>query len=219
MARSLDLAVLTNEPESARDGEWEQAFFLALADSRIELEDMEPKVGPDGWPYLFAKVSRKATEPASRILDWLAARGIGLVINADKQIPDYVFPYGMIWNWKERGQFISDSIGVKSGSVELKAGQEILAGPPSFEYLPRYVRQILFQFLKGQGVPEPKVLMISHDSKNYDLCFSLESLGSPPNHEHRGIAEALAWFLPQHYSLMIVSEKGLPNFILLEGQK
>jgi len=217
MARSLDLLVLTREPESARDHEWEQAFFHALVDSRLALEAMEPKVGPDGWPYLFVTVGPKATEPASRILDWLAVRGIGLVVNGDKQIPDYVFPYGMIWNWKERGQFISNASGIKSGSVELKPGQEILAGPPSFEYLPRYVRQILFQFLKGQGVQQPKVLMISHDHKNYDLCFSLESLGSPPDHEHRGIAEALAWFLPQHYSLMLVSEKGLPSFIPLEG--
>ena len=47
---------------------------------------------------------------------------------------------------------------------------------------------------------------------SYDLCFSLESLGGPPNQEHSGIAKALSWFLPQHYSVALVKEEGLPSF-------
>src|SRR5690606_13470381 len=142
--------------------------------------------------------SPQATEPTVRILDWLATRGIGMVINGQKEIPDYIFPYGMIWNWKERGQFVSQAEKVHTGKVSFKAGEEVLAGGPTPEYLPGYVRQILNQFLKSQGVKEPKVLVLSRDKKHFDLCFSLESLGFPPEHEHRGIAEALAWFLPQH---------------------
>jgi hypothetical protein len=215
MGRTLDLNILTLQPDPARDADWEQAFFHALVDGKLLIPKSEPQSGPDGWPYIYAQTSPSATEPAIRLLDWLSSRGIGLVINAHKDVPDYVFPYGMVWNWKERGQFITQGRKVDSGIVELMAGQQILAGSPSPEYLPTYVRQVLAQFLKGQGVTQPRILMISHDQKNYDLAFSLESLGSPPDHEHRGIAEALAWFLPQHYSLMLVSEKGLPEFMAL----
>ena len=31
--------------------------------------------------------------------------------------------------------------------------------------------------------------------------------------EHAGVAEAIAWFLPPHYSVVLVSETGLPDFI------
>lgn len=212
MARILDLNILCAQSEESRDGDWEQALFHALVDGKIVVPQAEAKQGADGWPYLFAETSPKATEPAIKVLDWLSQRGIGLVINGQKQTPDYIFPFGMIWNWKERGQFITPGEQIASGTVELRQGQQILAGSPSVEYLPMYVRNILSQFLKGQGIETPKVLMISHDKKHYDLAFSLESLGSPPDHEHRGIAEALAWFLPQHYSLMLVSERGLPQF-------
>ncbi len=215
MARTLDLNHLSSQPDNARDNDWERAFFEALVDSKVFVPQAEPQVGPDGWPYLFVETKPNATEPAIRILDWLSTRGIGLVVNGTKDTPDYIFPYGMIWNWKERKEFISQSQKVHTGKVSFKAGEEVIAGGPTAEYLPSYVRTILSQFLKSQGVKEPKVLLLSQDKVHFDLCFSLESLGSPPDHEHRGIAESLAWFLPQHYSLMLITENGLPEFLAL----
>jgi hypothetical protein len=37
-------------------------------------------------------------------------------------------------------------------------------------------------------------------------------LKSPPQSEHAGIAEAIAWFLPAHYTVALVSEKSIPGF-------
>jgi hypothetical protein len=37
-------------------------------------------------------------------------------------------------------------------------------------------------------------------------------MGLSPEVEHQGILEALAWFLPPHYSVALVSEKGFPAF-------
>ena len=62
------------------------------------------------------------------------------------------------------------------------------------------------------GMQSP-VLVMSTDGENYDFCFSLESLGNPPEAEHSGIAEAISWFLPPHYSLLLIGEKDLPKFI------
>jgi hypothetical protein len=40
-------------------------------------------------------------------------------------------------------------------------------------------------------------------------------LGNPPTKEHQGIAEAISWFLPPHYSIVLISETGLPPFAAL----
>ncbi|MCB0406953.1 MAG: hypothetical protein KDD34_02050, partial [Bdellovibrionales bacterium] len=146
MARYLDLTNLCSQPESLRDEEWEQAFLAAIVDSNIELESKEAQQGPDGWPYMFAKTSKVATEPAVRLIDWLSTRGIGLVINAYKQMPDYIFTYGMIWGFKEFGSFRFDSQVASDGVVTFEKGDRVIAGPPTEEYLPIYVREILADF-------------------------------------------------------------------------
>lgn len=215
MARKLDLVNLTSQPFAVRDKEWEQAFFQALYEGRVAVEDDSTSAGPDGWPYLFVRTMGGAKEPVSRVADWLSTRGIGLVINGHKEAPDYVFTYGMIWNFKERGEFITEAPEVKPGRIEFEKGKEVIAGPPSQEYLPSYVRGILKQFFADQGIKEMKAVVMSGDGKHYDLIFSLESLGKPPQTEHRGIAEAISWFLPAHYSIVIASEQGLPPFTSL----
>lgn len=215
MARTLDLVTLCSQPESIRDSDWERAFLAGFVDCSLELEGKEAQQGPDGWPYMFAKITRTASEPAVRLLDWLATRGIGLVINAHKEMPDYIFPYGMIWSNKEFGEFRKQVEVSPLGAVTYEKGEKVLAGPPTEEYLPIYVREIIADFFYKQGVEAPKILVLSKDKVNFDLCFSTESLGEPPSGEHKGIAEAIAWFLPEHYSVVVVSEKGLPKFIPL----
>jgi len=216
LARYLNLVSLCSQPESLRDLEWERAFLQALVDGSIDLENKEATQGPDGWPYLYAKTTNSATEPFLRVLEWLSKRGIGLVINAYKDMPDYVFPYGMIWGYKEYGQFFeatsNESIPDK---VIFEKGQKVVAGPPTEQYLPIYVREILKEFFNSQGIEEVKILVISKDSDHYDLVFSLDCLGNPPTHEHQGILEAIAWFLPNHYSVVLAEESGLPKFFSL----
>lgn len=205
--------LLATDIES-RDEAWEQQLLRALPEAKVQILKPEPQQGPDGWPYLLTATgtSNEATEPLLNVLGWLSTRGIGLVVNPLKPTPDYVLTYGMIWNFRERGEFLTASEAPKAGRFEIKNGQEVLTGPPSESYLPKYARQILKQFLMDQGVFAPKVLMVSVDKKNFDLCFSIESLKSPPAEEHAGIAEALSWFLPAHYSVSLLSEKTVPGF-------
>lgn len=199
-----------------RDQAWEKDFHEALKTAQLGVVDSAPQNGPDGWPYLFTKTGPKATEPAEKVISWLAQYGVGLVVNPKDCGPDYVFSYGMLWNFIERGEFITESPHVKPGAVNFEKGQKVLAGPPSEDYLPLYVRGILNQFFKDQGIQEIKVLVMGSEDSHFDLCFSLESLGHPPQSEHRGIAEAISWFLPGHYSIMLASEKDLPPFHSLQ---
>ncbi len=205
---------LLHRDEAERDEQWEKDFLHAFPHSRLNIIKEEPTGGPDGWPYLLVVTDPIGTEPAPRVLDWLADKGIGLVVNPQKSVPDYVFTYGMLWNQKVTGQFLSEAPGgeVRPGQVKFEAGEKVIAGPPTKEYLPDYARTILREFFKQQNVLEPKILVMGTEARGYDLCFSVESLGNPAKGEHRGILESIAWFLPAHYQILLVSEKGLPPF-------
>lgn len=211
----MTLSELLIVPDSKRDHNWENHFFDELLKSKVKLLDEGPQTGPDKWPYLMVETGEGADEPVAKIVEWLSTKGIGLVVNPTKEYPDYVFPWGMIWNFKETNLFRLNQPPVIQGTVELKNEQGLIAGPPHPKYLPDYVRSILKQFFMDQGLMQVKILVLSQDGKHYDLAISLESLGNPPKHEHAGILEALSWFLPAHYSLMLTSEKEIKGFIPL----
>lgn len=202
-------------PAEKRDVQWEYDFLNAFPQSKLQVLSPEPQLGPDGWPYLMVATGAEAAEPALKIIPWLAQRGIGLAVNPGKEYPDFVFNYGMLWNFKEKGQFIQSGAGAPVGPVEFKTGEGILSGEPTKDYLPDYVRAILRDFFRDQGLHQVKIAVVSADRVTYDLVFSLESLGNPPEKEHAGIAEALAWFLPNHYSVMLLSETSIPGFVNL----
>ncbi len=208
----MNLQELVTVPDEKRDAKWEIDFFMALTQGNVKLLHEAPQQGPDSWPYLLLETSVDATEPANKVIQWAATKGVGVVINPMKSYPDYVFTYGMLWNFKQTGLFYQEAQGVSVGPMELAKGEGLHAGPPSLEYLPEYVRNILKEFFRDQGIMRPRVLVMSQDRKHYDLAFSLESLGNPPTKEHEGVLEALSWFLPPHYSIVLVSEVGLPKF-------
>ncbi len=170
---------ILSAPIANRDETWEQSFLKALPEARVTVLSPEPRQGPDHWPYLFVSMD-EGGESILQVLQWLSTRGIGLAINPDKAAPDFVLSYGMIWNFRERGEFLTTAPVAPMGRIDLKNGQEVLAGPPSEAYLPSYARSVIKQFLLDQGVMAPKVLMVSFDKTNFDLCFSIESLKSPP---------------------------------------
>ena len=118
----------------------------------------------------------------------------------------------MVWSFRETGYFIKYNSMSEDKQFIIDKNSAIKTGPPSKEYLPEYVRNIIKDFFRDQSLFDARILMISTDGNTYDLCFSLESLNSPPESEHDGILEALSWFLPPHYSLAVVSEKNIPGF-------
>lgn len=205
-----------------RNQAWDDKFFKLLSESSLKIMSQDPQQGPDGWPYLMSETVSTNTpstanapvDSAQKILHWLSTRGIGMVINPKRlPYPDFVLSYGMIWSFRETGYFIKFQNQVdQSKKLTLDDPSKALYGPPTEQYLPLYVRKVLKDFFRDQTVFDAKILMVSADQTNYDLCFSLESLGNPKAEEHDGILEAISWFLPPHYSLALISEKGLPTF-------
>ena len=209
-------------PVANRDEAWELDFLRELALAPIRIINETPVAGPDGWPYLMISTDLQGDdgEAVINVARWLSTRGMGFVVNPDKPMPDYVMSYGMVWNFRERGEFLTPTeggarTGASAKTFEIKHGQQLYAGAPSTAYLPEDIRVIVREFLARQKVKEPKALMISTDQKTWDLAFSIESLGNPPPAEHAGIAEALSWFLPAHYLVALVSEKHVAGFTAL----
>lgn len=210
----------SNEPLNAhlsipfenRDINWELRFFDLFVTCHLSVEE-DPQPGPDGLVYLLVETEQTedCAEPAVQVLDWLSDKGIGLVVNPRKDYPDYVFSYGMLWHFREFQRFVNPSANLQSHGAFQIQSQSLTVGQPNPDYLPRYVRGILREFLNQQSVLQPRVCMLSEDGENYDLAFSIESLGKPPEKEHDGILEALSWFMPPHYSLALVSEADLPK--------
>jgi len=220
---SLDALCFT--PESKRDFNWERKFLDSFIQAKVKLLNEEPQQGPDGWPYMFvqsipaAKESgdEESTEVVLSLLNWLKDKGIGLVVNPNKSLPDFIFTYGMIWNFAERNLLIEITDKKDDEDVvSFVEGDSVYFGKPSKELLPAYVVKVLLEFFEQQGVKEPRVAIIGKNEKDYDLCFSLESLGNPPEKEHQGILEAISWFLPTHYSLMLISEESVSKFFKLK---
>ncbi len=190
---------------ASRDPAWETSFVQTLPHAMVSVKNPEPQTGPDSWPYLFAEISETSDEPCQRVVEWLTERGIGLAINPQKAIPDFVLTYGMLCNFRMTGHFVSD-VPAFSGDAA-----QIFVAEPNENYLPKYMRDILRAFFNDQKILKPRVTLISPDKKVYDMAFSLESLGSPPENEHAGISEALSWFLPAHYGIVLVSEKKISS--------
>jgi hypothetical protein len=212
----MSLNELANVAEKERNSQWENQFFQALCQENINLVNSDPQYGPDGWPYIFVKTDVQAQEPTQNVLRWLSERGLGLVVNPDKALPDFVFSYGMIWNFRETGYFyIPKAQRPSQDAIEFSNKEIKTSGQPSTSFLPLYARKILREFLQQQGILAPKILMISFDGQQFDLAFSLESFGNPPNDEHHELCEAISWFLPPHYSILLTHEEGLAPFELL----
>jgi hypothetical protein len=206
-------------PVANRDEAWELDFLRELALAPIRIVNETAVAGPDGWPYLMISTDLKGDdgEALINVARWLSTRGMGFVVNPEKAMPDYVMSYGMVWNFRERGEFLTaveggGRAGASAKTFEIKHGQQLFTGAPSLAYLPEDIRVIVREFLKRQKVVAPKTLMISADQKSWDLAFSIESMGNPPVAEHAGIAEALSWFLPAHYLVALVSEKHVAGF-------
>jgi hypothetical protein len=209
----MDFDQLIQQPESRRDESWETDFLTQFVQLKVQLEGDQAKQGPDGWPYLYVRTVAQGSEPVLEIIRWLAAKGIGLVVNPHKMIPDYVFTYGMLWNFVETGRFTDPSTAAPGGEAVFHPDRKMIFGPPSEKYLPHYVRSVMREFLRAQGFLHPKVLVATTaDYGQTDLLLSIDSIGGIAKAEQGKFAEMMGWFLPLHYSLVLADSQGLPAF-------
>lgn len=214
MDAHLDISEILKAKVETRDEKWETLFLSKLPSCVVSIENPNPTQEFDGWPYLHASTETTEGEPLLKVVEWLSERGIGLILNSTKIEPDYVFSYGMLWGYRTRGSFLGRLQPKADGEIFLESST-LVSGEPTEEILPHYVRKILRKFFVDQGILTPKIVVTTENNRDFDFCFSLESLEYPPKSEHAGILEALSWFFPPDYSLALLSESQFPNFRLL----
>jgi hypothetical protein len=193
-----------------RDEKWVDEFLEIIGEAEVSLLSPDPQQGPDGFPYLMVSTDA-GVEPFSDIVSWCAEKGIGIALNPQSETPDFVFTYGMLWNFALRGEFLSEADERESEKqIRIQGEQQMFAGKPSENFWPPFARTIFKEFLVQQGLLKTSTILLSEEKEGpMDLAFSLESMGNPPEPEWDGILEAFSWFFPRHYSLALLSEKSI----------
>lgn len=198
------LSEYLNTNSGLRDNQWEEDLLKVFIYSKVYIVDDAIQIGPDGWPYLYLTDDKSKThvseDSAVHILQWAYENGVGLVINADKERPDYVFHYGMIWN------FVHNQFFVKNVSLEFDKNASIYVAQISEDIIPKHALDFIKEYIKSAGIDEPRGALISRDKLQYDFALSIESLGNPPKEEHEGIARGIGWFLPNHIPATLIYE-------------
>jgi hypothetical protein len=212
----MDFETLIQLPESKRGKQWEQDFLNAFPLRSVQVVQEEPVLGPDSWPYLSVRTDQ-GQEPVSRVLSWLREQGVGLVVNAHKMAPDYVFTYGMVWYFLESRRFVESTGSPRTSGALDWSGKAMLFGAPTPQFLPTDVRALVREFLQQQGFPAPKILVATEKDnfQNTDLIVSLDSLPGLIESKRSLVAADIQWFLPHHYSLVLAHEAELNGWVPL----
>jgi hypothetical protein len=196
-----------NVNSGLRNAQWENDFLRSFVSSNVYIEDDSVQIGPDGWPYLYltdSKEQKHVSEDKSlNLLQWAYDHGVGLVLNASKERPDYVFNFGMIWNFIHNKTFLTETF------ENNKSNAPIYVAKVSGDIIPQKPLEFIKDYIKSAGVEAPRCALITRDKVNYDFAVGLESIGNPPKSEHEGIAKGLSWFLPHHIPVVLIYEDKL----------
>lgn len=199
--------------EAYRDEAWENLFLKHFPATQISVVDENIRKGPDGFGYLLLKMDPQgenpADEPANKVMSWAFDKGVGLVLNSHKMVPDYVFTHGMLWYFSKTGKF-QEPMNKKSGVVEISFADNVF-GPAAEEYWPQFSRDILRDYLATENVKLHYLVVTTKDYQHTDLCLTEESFSTLPSPKRNQLIEKIRWFLPPHYSVVLVSEKNLPK--------
>ncbi len=205
------MSEILKTPSPKRNLEWEESFLKSFAASEVFLRSDAPFMGPDGFSYMDVTTDKGEQKlKLEDFLAWCAHSGVGLVLNLQKnKTPDYVFNYGMLWNYLLRGSFVnkrntkeSDNKNLdpsKIGSSTTLLVHKILEG-----YLPQYVRENLKEFLLSNKINNTKIGLVSKgDQTDYELLFYFSASLKLSEKDSKTLLESLSWFLPLDYNVAV----------------
>lgn len=192
-----NLKTICEMPISKRDLSWEKKLFSAVADFPIFLVEDQPFQGPDGFSYMHVSSTEGTEINKDDFFKWCFESGVGLVLNLkEKKAPDFVFNYGMVWNFLWRGDFVNET------PKDLQESNETYVHEVSEGYLPKEVRMNIKNFLEMNQVSNPKLTLVSGgDQTPYETLWYFEELQELSEKEQTALLEAVSWFLPLDYRL------------------
>jgi len=188
---------LCDYPISRRDLTWEKSLARGFSESEIFLVEDQPFQGPDGFSYMHVSSVKGTQIEKEDFLNWCFESGLGIVLNLkEKKAPDYVFNYGMVWNYLLRGAFVNEVPKMK------EAGDDLYVHKISEGYLPKDVRKVIKSFLEMNKIENTKISLVSGgDGTAYELMLHFPDLEVEHESEKTTLLESVAWFLPLDYRL------------------
>ena len=227
LTKTAEIFDLVATPHADRDENWQAAFLANLSGASFRCGDPQVIQGPDGFPYVQLLLPESGVGFQCYVIekmkdDFLLERGFGVVINPTGPAPDWVLSYGDILNFELNKEFYTSGetpFSKESSDEVVEGNEEVLVGQPTEELLPQVARNVLREFLIGNGVPAPKVLLLMRHPRNgtdasQDLAFNLTPANFENEETYRHVMQQLAWFLPRHYSFIGIEEKALENGFL-----
>lgn len=187
----MSMAGLFAVPRAERDAGWVVSLYAAAGDA--PMAEAGPFMGPDGFGYLALRTGEGTS--VERVIDTCLDQGLGIVLLGDEPRPEWVFPFGNLWSYKEYGAFVLE--------VDEPGGRPdaVLVGSPSEELLPGWARRALRAELESQGAANPGVLVVDQPGGSPSRSLAFAPMPDP---------QRLLWYLPPHLGLVNVVE-GWPD--------
>ena len=228
-ARTASLARLLEVPSGQRDPDWVMRFWDAAWTAALAVPEPPVITGPDGFPYLRLNLpgdgASYEANSLMNIAQSMVDQGVGAAIFPSAEAPiggnEFAIPMGVLdsilrfdhpdgepseLEEKRRGSPVS-------GEVTLKAGEQILIGTPSAEYLSTAAARAVHRHLSEDwGLADPRVGLLDSGS----MCPSRSLI---IGHSHsdliaRGATDAqiagwmqrIGWYLPPSRSLTLMPD-------------
>ncbi|WP_051293134.1 hypothetical protein [Olivibacter sitiensis] len=223
LANTSVLLEMSKVAPNKRNAAWQTKFVEHLAKASLKPSEPQVVTGPDGFPYFNLEIPRPGENFQSYCIEemideFLLENGFGVVINASYGEPDWILSFGDLINYSISKSFYSyqsmfNTHQDEEGSIAEE--EEVTIGFPPNDILPQSLRYALREFFKANGLKQTvKVLLMGRKSNGnmvYDLVFNLTPAMFPNLDTFRAITQAMAFFLPRHYSFISIDEKAIEN--------
>ena len=216
-------------PRESRTNEWFDRFWQNAWTAALLIADPPVATGPDGFPYLRLHLPQRDFAAPTCLMNAVTGaveQGAGAALfaspAADMADADYVMPLGVLDSFLRFGCPEGDPADLEemaqrgatgSGTTTLAAGEQILVGTPSSDFLPPPAARALHRHLvEDWGLADPRVaILVSHT-----LCPSRSLVIGVPRSELiarsatdaqiAGWMERIRWFVPPSRGLMLMPD-------------
>lgn len=225
LAHTAVIDQLLRVPREERDDEWVGSFLTHVATASFVCGDPQVIQGPDNFPY-FQLFIPEANKPFQCYVlehmldDFLLDNGLGVALEPKAGEVEWVLSYGDLLHYSVHRTFAipNDHLFGRGGEGDetISSDEQVLVGAPSELILPLKARAVIREFLKAQGIQEPKVCLMDRSTygKGQDLVFNLTPWQFETEAHYRAVMQALGWFLPRYYSYTGAEERTFQSHFL-----
>ncbi|MEO5911618.1 MAG: hypothetical protein ABIP95_12065 [Pelobium sp.] len=210
---------LVQIPKNERDEKWEKSFLENIGEASFRCGEPQVITGPDGYPYFQLFLPEPNTSFQCYVIknmkdDFLLNLGYGVVINPTEKGVDWVLPYGTIVNFSLNNEFYTateTSFSKKPGYETISSDEKVMVGQPSEKLLPKLTRHVIAEFLKSNGIVNPKIVLMMRTMEggnvSQDLVFNFTAKNFSDENTFETLVSSLTWYLPRHYSIVFMNEE------------